>query len=469
MKVTKTCFVVLFLMSPLAALAAEPVDSGDRIRPWSSNRFYWQYRGRPVLLVGGSDDDNLFQWPDDRLKQQLDLLADCGGNFIRNTMSDRPDHDFEVYAFKRLADGRYDLNKWNDEYWRRFARLLSWTEKRGIIVQIEVWDRFDYGDFSGHDFWQRHPYNPKNNTNYDYKESGFAKRYPDHPGANNQPFFFTTPLQRNNQTVLKYQQRFVEKLLEIALPHGNVLYCIDNETSGDELWGKYWATFIRERAKRAGVTVCITEMWDDWNVTGGRHVRTFDHPELYDFVDISQNNHNKHDRHWKNMQVVRKLLAKQPRPINTVKTYGADRNKFGHSDNDGLERYWRHLLGGAASARFHRPPSGLGLGDKAQATIRAVRKVEQLTPFWELEPSMARLFDRKPNEAYAASRPGRAHVVYFPGGGQVRLKATAGAWRLGWLRIDKIESREPNSIESNGSVSLKVPGKGHWVAVLSRD
>ena len=39
-----------------------------------------------------------------------------------------------------------------------------------------------------------------------------------------------------------------------------------------------------------GKTVCVTEMWDDWNLTSKTHKRTFDHPELYDFVDVSQNN-----------------------------------------------------------------------------------------------------------------------------------------------------------------------------------
>ena len=112
-------------------------------------------------------------------------------------------------------------------------------------------------------------------------------------------------------------------------------------------------------------------MWDDWNLAAERHKRTFDHPELYDFVDVSQNNHNKGQKHWDNFLHVRKYLAGQPRPMNTTKTYGATGNKFGHTDQDAIERFWRHLLAGAASVRFHRPDSGLGLNDKAVACIRA--------------------------------------------------------------------------------------------------
>ena len=31
------------------------------IRPYAKNPFYWQYRGKPIVLIGGSDMDNLFQ------------------------------------------------------------------------------------------------------------------------------------------------------------------------------------------------------------------------------------------------------------------------------------------------------------------------------------------------------------------------------------------------------------------------
>ena len=231
----------------LIFIQINPVNAQSAIQPWNDNPWYWNYKGQPVLLLGGSDDDNLFQWPAKKLVDQLDRLATAGGNIIRNTMSDRKDKGFEVYPFLQLKSGKYDLNQWNQKYWTRFERLLNETEKRGIIVQIEIWDRFDYTDARGSDRWQIHPYNPKNNINYTYEQSGFAKNYPDHPGKNKQPFFFTTPLQRNNRVVLQYQQKFVDKMLDYALQHGNVLYCMDNETSADEAWGRYWAEYVKKK------------------------------------------------------------------------------------------------------------------------------------------------------------------------------------------------------------------------------
>ena len=64
-------------------------DNADRIRPYAANPGYWQYKGQPVLLLGGTKDDSLYQIPD--LKEQLDLLVSVGGNYVRNTMSARRD------------------------------------------------------------------------------------------------------------------------------------------------------------------------------------------------------------------------------------------------------------------------------------------------------------------------------------------------------------------------------------------
>jgi len=36
-------------------------DPADRIQPWSENPMYWQLGGEPVVLIGGSVEDNLFQ------------------------------------------------------------------------------------------------------------------------------------------------------------------------------------------------------------------------------------------------------------------------------------------------------------------------------------------------------------------------------------------------------------------------
>ncbi len=464
MLLAMTACAILWSSLTASNLAAQEPDPA-RIRPFPQNQSYWQYQGQPVLLLGGSKDDSLFQIPD--LQQHLDEIKAAGGNYIRNTMSDRPDHDFEIYAYLRRPDGKYDLKQWNDEYWQRFENLLRWTHERAIIVQIEVWDRFDFSDSGGNDRWLLHPYNPKNNVNYTFKESGFSHKYPNHPGQNDQPFFFTTPPQKNNKIVLPYQQRFVDKMLSYSLQYNHVLYCMDNETSGAEQWGAYWAEYIKQKAKEAGTQVCVTEMWDDWDLTAERHRRTLDHPERYDFADVSQNNQRKGQVHWDNFQWVRQHIAASPRPLNTVKTYGADGGRFGNSQ-DGLERWWRHVIGGAASARFHRPDSGLGLSEPAIASLRAARKLESLIPLWDVEPANQLLGEREENEAYLAAKPGWLYAIYFTGGGAVTLdlRQHAGRYQVKWINIASGQWDKEEIVDGDAVVPIKAPGKGNWTAAI---
>ena len=162
-------------------------------------------------------------------------------------------------------------------------------------------------------------------------------------------------------------------------------------------------------------------MWDDWNLGGHQHRYTFDHPEQYDFVDVSQNTHKSGSENWDGFLFVKNYLSSKPRPVNTIKTYGADGNKFGDSGQDGIERFWRHLLGGAAAIRFHRPDAGLGLNDKAMACIETARKIESMLPFWTLRPDDALLLDASENSAYVAADLGQSYVVYFPDGGGATL------------------------------------------------
>ena len=81
------------------------------IQPWSENPWYWQFNDEPILLLGASSDDNLFQWPKQVLIPHLDSMKLIGANYVRNTMSDRVDRGFEIYPFEKLKNGKYDLNK----------------------------------------------------------------------------------------------------------------------------------------------------------------------------------------------------------------------------------------------------------------------------------------------------------------------------------------------------------------------
>jgi len=430
-----------------------------RIEIYRPNPSYWQYDGKPVLLLGGSKEDNLFQIPD--LKEHLDLLKSVGGNYVRNTMSSRDEGN--LWPFKKV-NAKYDLDQWNQEYWHRFESFLKLTRELDIIVQIEVWATFDYY----RDNWAVNPFNPKNNVNYTAEQTGLPEQVSTHPTRTENNFFWSVPAERNQKTVLKYQQRFVDKMLSYSLRFGNVLYCMDNETSVTREWGKYWSQYIKAKAKDAGVSVHTTEMWDPWDLAHKMHSATFDHPETYSFVDISQNNHQKGQQHWDNAQRQRARIAGNIRPLNNVKIYGADTGSFGN-DRDGMERFWRNIFGGLASARFHRPDSGLGLGDKAQANLRSMRMLTDKMNIFTCKPYNDLLSYRESNEAYCIANPGKEYAVYFPNGGEVTLDISPlkKPASVCWLDIMKSQWTNTQQIESESKLKLHCTSQGYWAALIT--
>jgi hypothetical protein len=466
---------VLVVAVPSMVGASDGGDA-DRIRPCEANPRYWQYQGEAVLLLGGSKDDNLFQIPD--LKEHLDELVAVGANTIRNTMSDRPDHGFEVHAFHRRPDGTFDLDRWNDEYWRRFENLLRWTAERDIILQIELWDKWDlHGDL-----WTRHPWNPANNMNYTHENTRLARAYtpPQYSGGRSygepHDFFLTVPALNDDRIVLSYQQRFVDKLLSYSLGHKHVLYCISNEIHPQfpPEWGWYWARYLREQASAAGRGIEVTEMYWTPDFKADQHRASLDRPDIYSFFEASQNSARLDpEENWENLQFVYQYLSSHPRPINNTKIYGADSGPtWAGSTQNAQEKFWRNIFGGSASSRFHRPAAGLGLSEAAKVHIKSLRMLTDAMNVFVCKPRNDLLSDRQPNEAYCLAEPGTQYAVYFPDGGDVKLDLSAaeGSLQVRWLDIDRSAWQQPNTANGGGTLELKTPGTGHWaVLVLSQE
>jgi hypothetical protein len=460
------------LLSGAAAAAARPRGAGaagsaDRIRPWKADGRYWQYKGKGVLLLGGSKTDHIFLL--DGLKEHLDELVAAGGNYVRCTMSQR--EGAELKAHLRRGDGKFDMDQWNADYWRRFENCLRWCRERDIIIQIEVWDRFDFAQ----EHWQASPWRPINNVNYTSAEVGLANSYPAPAWRDRQPFFHSLPgmplYRKPLDAIRRRQESFVAKVLSYSLACGNVLYCMNNETSTPPQWGQYWMRFIRQAAKRAAVEVQVTDMFDDaWKAAKSAKLRqAIDRPDLYPFLDISQvNSRNFNEDHWRQLQWIVAQVAKRPRPLNHTKIYSAGQTKWGSgTPADGIERFWRNLLAGCASVRFHRPGGGIGLNDQAKNCIRAARKVHGLVPLWTLRTRNDLLRDRAADEAYLAARAGEAYVLYFTDGGSVGLdlRGASGTLDMRWVDIAKGELGSKAELRCGTVVTIAAPRKGAWVAV----
>ncbi|MAL18709.1 MAG: hypothetical protein CL670_00385 [Balneola sp.] len=472
----KIIAILLLMVLPISSVNAFQVDPDNVIQPYTDNNWYWQYKGEPILLRGGSDDDNHFQWTDEQLTEHLDLLISVGGNYVRNTMSDRDENN--VFAFAQNEDGLYDLTQWNEEYWNRLEFFLNETEERGIIVQLTLWDQFD---ISGHR-WNTHPWNPENNSNM---EAGSWEGKED---------FYAT-VDNNDQQGLHFQQQFIEKLLGKTLEYGHVLYNINNESSESTEWQNYWAQFVKELGSKSSHEIYVTTMQFDPS-TSVRHVMTY--PEIFDFFEISQNNQDSRGArgqgHWDNIMYWRTKIASfpsGPMPMNNVKVYGGvdGVNYSAGSEKEAIHRFWRNIFAGSASSRFHRPAGsdhwGSGLNEKVQVNLKAMDMLLKEFDIFTSAPHNDLLLARVPvpstMEAYASARIGEQYAVYFPAG---RFTVNLDPWiyaeklEVRWLDIENLTWLEPELLEVQWeggqddwgyrrSIRLTTPGKRPFVALIN--
>ena len=168
-------------------------------------------------------------------------------------------------------------------------------------------------------------------------------------------------------------------------------------------------------------------------------------------------------------------IAAQPRPINSTKIYGAQTHRDqsrGIDDRHATQCFWRNLIGGFASSRFHRPDSGIGLSPQAQAHIRSGRMLTEVFDFFNAEPDSdsALLRDRAANEAYLSQVPGRQYALYFTDGGAVGLDLTGveGIFQVKWLDIAASTWVSAEDADGGTVAQLAPPRGGPWVALLTR-
>src|SRR5699024_115581 len=406
------------------------------------------------------------------LTDHLDEMASVGGNYVRNTMSDRDEGD--VYAFREIKEGTYDLDQWNKEYWNRLEFFLQETSKRDIIVQLTLWDHFDMSGAG----WDRHPLNPANNGN---KEKGVIEDKDNVYGGSPS---------KEIEEVLAYQRRYIDKLISVTTQYGNVLYNINNEGSQSREWDNYWANYIKEEASGHDRQIHVTSMIFDPS-SSVRHAMTFSN--IYSYVDISQNNQDSRGgrgpAHYANIIDWRKKLADNPIPMNNVKVYGSQDgpNYSAGTGKEAVERFWRNIFAGSAASRFHRPAGtwGTGLNKRAKTTLKAMSMLLEEINIFEMLPHndlLSSYVEMAPSamEAYCLANIGNQYAIYFPAG---RYTIDLDPWlfmdklKVKWLNIEEGTWSEEeivdvewegdiNSWGHRGTVRLTTPGNEPYVVVL---
>ena len=464
----------------------ETVGNTDRpkdnsgIQVFSDNRYYWQYDGIPLLLLGGAKEDNIFNFQEG-LVQYLDQLEANGGNYIKNIMSSRTPGN--VYPFLKTADGLYDLNQWNPEYWDRLDRFLGLCAERDIVVQLIIWDLWDYfmtdaslGFGENNKGWESNPFNPALNVNYTATETGLATTINYHPTArpSNHKFFKTVPNLENIAMVRNYQEAFVKKIMDTSLPYKNILYCINNDMGEDMEWSKYWSSFIRNEATKIQKKIYITDMHRSSNLGSTEQNAILTDRNHFDFFEASQNNLNSGDEHYGRIISARNRVRDNAVPFNNSKIYGGVEGFAGGVD-ESIQRYWKTIFAGSAATNFHkegpRPNAfSLGFNEQGRAQIKHMRMFADAMNSFSPAPTNNLLSNRSENEAFCLSHQNNQYAVYFPNGGNVtlNLKQANGSYIMRWFDIVNGTWSAETEVQGARDIELTTPGTGHWAVLLKR-
>ncbi len=461
-----------------AAADTDGNPNGQGVHPYAENPFYWAYNGEPMVLIGATDRDNLWQWTGDDLTEHLDRMTAAGGNYVRNTMSDRNDGD--VFAYAEVEEGLYDLDEWNEEYWDRLRFFLDETAERGIIVQLTLWDRYDLATWYGR--FEVHPLNPANNVNL---EDDAITHMDDYYGGS---------IQNGNEPVLAVQHRYIDELMSVTLEYDHILYNVNNESAHAREWDDYWAEYLHDAAAERDREIHVTTMRFS-PMTSVYQALT--RPDLYSFAETSQNNQDALGavgrNHYENMIRWRNIIAAHPNgpmPMNNEKVYGegVGGNVAAGTEKEAVERFWRNIFAGAASSRFHRPAPrngwgwGIGLSDRAEETLRSVSAfldafdIFRASPYFEVEMDSHSI-----DADYCLAIPGEAYAVYFPSGrATVFLNpwVYADAFSVRWLDVAAGNWSDEEIIEPDWDqemdhwwgprrvINLTPSGNGSYVALV---
>jgi hypothetical protein len=197
------------------------------------NPHYFLFHGRSVALITSGEHYGAVINAAFDYHRYLRTLAGEGLNYTRlfggsyvevpgksfgiahNTLAPNPDKFIAPWARSSepgYAGGgnKFDLTRWDPEYYRRLREFLAEAGDRGIVVELTLFTS-QYGEAQ----WQLSPFNRENNVNattsIDWKKVNTTE----------------------NGNVLKYQEAYVRKLVQEASRFDNVIFEIENEPWSD--------------------------------------------------------------------------------------------------------------------------------------------------------------------------------------------------------------------------------------------
>jgi hypothetical protein len=216
---------VLLTLFPIFSIA-QPL----RLHP--RNQHYFEYKGKPVVLVTSAEHYGAVLNMDFDYKKYLETLAAEGMNYTRifagsyveipgsfgienNTLA--PAVGSFIAPWQRTSEQgtyegemKFDLSRWNPVFFDRLKSFISEADRLDVFVEVTLFCS-TYDDKA----WLRHPFHPGNNVN---NLGELARRE-------------STTLK--NSKLVEFQKAFVEKIVKELNDYDNFFWELQNEPWAD--------------------------------------------------------------------------------------------------------------------------------------------------------------------------------------------------------------------------------------------
>jgi hypothetical protein len=475
----RTLYAAALFALLLPGAGAQPI----RLHP--QNPHYFQFGGKTVALITSAEHYGAVINGDFDFRRYLATLQADGMNYtriiagsyrelpaksfgiLRNTLAPEPGRFVAPWA----GGDKFDLDRWNPEFFTRLRDFLSEAAKRGIVVEVTLFSSH-YND--GH--WGVSPLNPINNVNgteaIDWKKLHTLE----------------------NGNILARHESFVRKIVRESNGFDNVIFEIQNEPWADRtVMVDVVNPFARPPARDTfpNSIDLADELSMAWQVRVAEWIVS-EEASLPKKHLIAQN--------YSNFRAPVRQLAPGISIVNFHYAYpeavsanyglgipiGYDETGFlGRDDQSYARQAWNFMLSGGSVFNHldysfsvgredgtDTEPNGPGGGSPAlRRQLRVLSEFLHALPLAELKPDVSTVKHAAGAYARVLSSPGKAWAVYLDGRSpaELRINLPAGDYTGEWINTETgAVARSEKFRHSSGEKVLGAPDFQHGIALRLR-
>lgn len=486
------CFA-FFLASANAQPQTRTTQSSksQSIRLHPANPHYFLFRGKAVALVTSGEHYGAVLNRDFDYRRYLDTLQAEGLNYTRlfggsyvevpaksfgilhNDLAPDPGRFLAPWA-RSDAPGyagggnKFDLEKWDPEFFARYRDFLSEAAKRGIVVEVTLFSAH-YAEAQ----WQMTALNSANNIN------------------STDPIDWKKLNTLENGNILTHQEKYARKLVREANSFDNVIFEIQNEPWSDRpVLTDVVNPYLRPPARDTypNSVDLPDELSLSWQARVAEWI-TQEESTLSNRHLIAQNYSNFRASVRKLLQNVDIVNFHYAYPDAVTLNYGLnkaisyDETGFLGRDDDAYRRQaWNFMLSGGSAFDAldysftvghedgsYSEPNGPGGGSPAlRHQLYILSQFLQSFSLVDLRPDTRTIKHAAGATARVLSIPGKEYAIYLDGNGpaDLTLELSPGNYSLEWLNVvtGKIEQLEQFT-HKGGAKSVQSPAFQNGIAL----